>query len=255
MANVKFVLGAPASLITTRDGEKILTVSDLHIGLEYELQRLGFRVPSQTSEIVESLYNLLALIKPDILVLLGDVKHEIRGLRRKVKTEVEDFLGRLLDTIGRIVIIMGNHDGSLKRLKINGIEIYEASGISIGDVSFVHGNAWPKLELFRNNLLVMGHLHPSILRFHGECRVWVIYHISKKIREEIKRNLKVDVNIKRLIVHPAYNNYLGYSPLSVKSFQKLSPIFRGLINPLRGYVYGLDGTFIGKFSSVTSGTK
>ncbi|MEM4576959.1 MAG: metallophosphoesterase [Candidatus Nezhaarchaeales archaeon] len=255
MVNVKFVLGSPASLITNKDKERILTISDLHIGLEYELQRLGFRVPSQTSKIVKGLCNLLALIKPDVLVILGDVKHEIRGLRKKVKIEVEGFLRKLLDTIGRVVIVMGNHDGSLKRLKIDGIEVYEASGISIGDVSFVHGNAWPKLELLKGNVLVMGHLHPSILRHNEECRVWVVYHISKKVREEIRRSLKIDVNIKKLIVHPAYNDYLGHSPLSVKSFQKLSPIFRGLINPLRGYVYGLDGTFIGRVSSVTSGIK
>lgn len=253
MAKIRFVLGAPASIITTKDGEKVLTVSDLHVGLEYELQKLGFRIPSQTSEVMKSLFSLLTSVKPDALVLLGDVKHEVKGLRKRVRIEVEGLIRKILEAIGRIVIVMGNHDGSLKRLRIDGVEVYEASGISIGDVSFIHGNAWPKPELLTSNALVMGHLHPSLSLPYGESRVWIIYYLSNKMRERIGNRFKVDVDVKRLIVHPAYNNYLGRGSLSFESFRRLSPIFRGLINPLRGYVYGLDGTFIGKVSSVMSG--
>lgn len=253
MAKIKFVLSAPASIIVTKKGEKILTASDLHIGLEYELQKLGFKVPSQTSEMIKSLSGLLTSIKPDVLVLLGDVKHEIRGLRKRIRMEVEGFVRKMLELIDRIVIIMGNHDGSLKRLKIEGVEVYEASGVSMGDVSFIHGNAWPKPELLVSHVLVMGHLHPFVPIPCRDGRVWVIYYVSKKMRERISRRFKIDVNVKRLIVHPAYSSYLGRSSLSLEAFQRLSPVFRGLINPLRGYVYCLDGTFIGRFSSVMSG--
>lgn len=253
MAKIKFVLGVPASIIVTKSGKKVLTVADLHIGLEYELEKLGFKVPPQVSEMIKSLFYLLISIKPDVLVLLGDVKHEIKGFKKRVRMDVEEFIRKMLEAISRIVIVLGNHDGSLKRLKINGVEIYESSGASIDDVSFIHGNAWPKPELLMSSVLVMGHLHPSVSIPFKESRVWVVYHFSKKVRERISERFKVDVNVKKLIVHPAYNSYLGRSPLSLKSFQRLSPIFRGLINPLRGYVYCLDGTFIGKLSSMVSG--
>lgn len=255
MARIKFVLGIPASIITTKNGEKILTVSDLHVGLEYELQKLGFKVPSQTSEMTTSLYNLLTSIRPDTLVLLGDVKHEVKGLSRKVKMEVEGLINKMLEVTSRIVIVMGNHDGSLKRLKIDGVEVHEASGVSIGDVSFVHGNAWPKPELLASNALIMGHLHPSLPLHYREDRVWIIYYLGKRARDRISRRFKVDVNVKRLIVHPAYNSYLGRGSLNIEGFRKLSPIFRGLVDPIKGYIYSLDGTFIGRLSSVTSGTK
>ncbi|MEM2725022.1 MAG: metallophosphoesterase, partial [Candidatus Nezhaarchaeales archaeon] len=252
MAKIKFVTNSPISIIVTDKGDKIVTASDLHIGLEYELQKLGFKVPSQTSEITKSLSDLLTSIKPDILILLGDVKHEIKRLRKRIEVEVEGFVRKMLELTDRVVIIMGNHDGSLKRLRIDGVEIHDASGVSIGDVSFIHGNAWPKPELFMSNVLVMGHAHPSLTIPYKEGRVWIVYYIGKKMREKISKKFKVDVNIKRLIVHPAYNNYLGSGSLSMKTFRKLSPLFRGLINPLRGYVYCLDGTFIGRFSSVMS---
>ncbi len=251
MVKVRFLLNAPASMIIA-EGEKILTVSDLHIGLEYELQRLGFKVPSQSEEVAKSLLGLLEVAKPDVLVMLGDVKHEIRGLRRKIRSEVEKVIKSLSETVRRIVIVMGNHDGSLRRLKLEGVEVHEASGVSINGVSFIHGNAWPKPELLAGNVLMMGHLHPSVPIPYGERRAWVVYYLGKKTRERAKKLLGVDFNIKRLIVHPAYNGYLGHSPLRKGSFQRLSPIFRKLVNPQKGYVYSLDGTFLGRFSFVNS---
>jgi metallophosphoesterase superfamily enzyme len=147
---------------------------------------------------------------------------------------------------------MGNHDGSLKRVKLNGVEVYEASGVSIDGISFIHGNAWPKPELLASDVLMMGHLHPSISLPREERRVWIVYYIGKKMKGEARRLLGGDFNIKRLIVHPAYNSYLGHSPLRKSSFQRLSPIFRYLINPQKGHVYSLDGIFIGKFSLASS---
>jgi len=251
MVKVKFLLNTPASVTIARS-KKILTVSDLHIGLEYELQKLGFKVPAQSNEVAKSLLGLLEVTKPDILVMLGDVKHEIKGLRREIRLEVEKVIKSLLDKVRRIVVVMGNHDGSLKRLKLKGVEVYEASGVSIDGISFIHGNAWPKPELLAGDVLMMGHLHPSLPIPYGEKRAWIIYYLGKKTRERAKKLLGVDFNIKRLIVHPAYNGYLGYSPLRKGSFQRLSPIFRKLVNPQRGYVYGLDGTFLGRFSLVSS---
>jgi putative SbcD/Mre11-related phosphoesterase len=254
MVTVKFLLNVPASMVIT-GGKKILTVSDLHIGLEYEFQKLGFKVPSQSNEMARGLLGLLEVAKPDVLVVLGDVKHEIKGLRREIRSEVEKVVKSLLKKVERIVIVMGNHDGSLRRLKLDGVEVYEASGISIDGVSFVHGNAWPKPELLVSDVLMMGHLHPSVPVPYREKRVWIVYYFGKRERERAKILLGVDFNIKRLIVHPAYNGYLGHSPLCKSSFRKLSPLFRKLIDPQKGYVYSLDGTFLGRFSVVSSSEK
>jgi putative SbcD/Mre11-related phosphoesterase len=251
MVTVRFLLNTPASVVIAGE-KKILTVSDLHIGLEYELRKLGFRVPSQSDEVARSLIELIEAVKPDVLVVLGDVKHEIRGLKREIKSDVEKVIKCLLKSVKRIIIVMGNHDGSLKRLKLDGIEIHDASGASISGISFIHGNAWPKPELLASDVLMMGHLHPSAPIPCGERRVWIVYFLGKRARERARMLLGVDFNIKRIIVHPAYNGYLGHSPLRKNSFQRLSPIFRKLVDPQKGYVYSLDGTFLGRFSLVGS---
>ncbi len=255
MAKVRFITDVPASLIITSLGKRILTVSDLHIGLEYELKDLGFRLPSQTYQITKTLLELLSTIKPDVLVILGDVKHRIKGFNESIKREVKRFMEAITEKSRETIVIMGNHDGSLRKLKLKRVIICDSSGVSIDDVSFIHGNAWPHPSLFTSNILIMGHLHPTLPKQLGGFKVWVVYYVGKRIKERISKMFKIEVDLKRLIVHPAYNNYLGSGGLNENSFRKLSPLFRRIINPMRGYVYGLDGTLIGKFSSVSSGTE
>jgi len=254
MAKVKFIVNVPASLIITSQGRRILTISDLHIGLEYELKDLGFKLPSQTFQMARKLLELLSIVKPDVLVVLGDVKHRIKGFSREVKREVKNFMETIAEKIEEIIIIMGNHDGSLRKLKLEKVMIYDSSGILLDDVSFIHGNAWPHSSLFTGNVLVMGHLHPILPKQLGGSKVWVTYHIGKRIKERIRKMFKVKACLKSLIVHPAYNDYLGSGGLSESSFRKLSPLFRRIIDPMKGYVYGLDGALIGRFSSVSSET-
>ncbi|MHC1636936.1 MAG: metallophosphoesterase [Candidatus Nezhaarchaeales archaeon] len=253
MAKVKFITGMPASLVTTNQDRKILTISDLHIGLEYELESLGFRLPSQTHQMTRTLLELLSATKPEVLVILGDIKHKIKGFSGKIKREVKSFMEAIAEKSKETIVIMGNHDGSLRKLECKGVMLYHSSGVSIDDVSFIHGNAWPHPSLFTSNILIMGHLHPTLPKQLGGHKVWVIYYIGKRLKERICKLFKINANLKKLIVHPAYNNYLGPGGLNEESFRRLSPLFRRLINPMRGYVYSLDGTLIGRFSSVSSG--
>ncbi|MCS7140381.1 MAG: metallophosphoesterase [Candidatus Nezhaarchaeota archaeon] len=254
MVKVKFIPNTPASLITTNRGREILTISDLHIGVEYELETLGFKLPSQTQRVIKALSELLSATKPDVLAILGDLKHKIGGFNGKVRREVQDLIRAIMSWGGEVVIIMGNHDGSLKKLGHMGIAIHRSTGVSIDDVSLIHGNAWPHPSLLAGRILLMGHLHPILPRRLGARKVWVIYYIGRKLKERMRRLFGVDININRLIVHPAYSNYSCYGELSEESFRRLSPLFRKLINPARGYIYDLDGNFIGKLSSLSSGT-
>ena len=51
--------------------------ADLHLGLEHELWLGGVSIPSQTEKILARLLGYLAEIKPDRLLLLGDIKHNV----------------------------------------------------------------------------------------------------------------------------------------------------------------------------------
>ncbi|RLF13259.1 MAG: hypothetical protein DRJ62_00295 [Thermoprotei archaeon] len=251
MAKIKFVTGHPASIVTTSRGKRVMTISDIHIGLEYELRSYGFNLPSQTTKILERLEHLLKKVKPDLLVILGDVKHAIAKYTRKIRRDVETLLKMLIDIGVEVKVVLGNHDGSLK-VDQDLVSLEPPSGTVIDDVGFIHGHAWPRREVLVAELIVMGHLHPSLPQALGGQRVWVSYILGKKSRERVAKVLKSEVNIKRLIVHPAFNEFLGAGGLSEESFSKLSPLFRRCLDPSKGYVYTLNGVFIGRFSTLSS---
>jgi metallophosphoesterase superfamily enzyme len=63
-----------APLLLVEGDERVLVAADLHLGLEHELWLGGVSIPSQTEKILARLLGFLAEIKPDRLLLLGDLK-------------------------------------------------------------------------------------------------------------------------------------------------------------------------------------
>ncbi|MDQ1282572.1 MAG: uncharacterized protein QG666_361, partial [Euryarchaeota archaeon] len=56
---------------------RVLVAADIHLGLEHELMLGGICIPSQTEKILSRMLSYLDEIKPDRLVLLGDIKHNV----------------------------------------------------------------------------------------------------------------------------------------------------------------------------------
>ncbi|MFQ6053253.1 MAG: phosphoesterase, partial [Candidatus Bathyarchaeia archaeon] len=57
--------------------ERVLLASDFHLGLEYELAKMGINIPYQTDRILGELLAIVREHRPDRLVLLGDIKHGV----------------------------------------------------------------------------------------------------------------------------------------------------------------------------------
>ena len=56
--------------------DKILILNDLHLGYEESLHRRGVFVPKfQLQEIIQSLERILKNIKPNKIIINGDLKH------------------------------------------------------------------------------------------------------------------------------------------------------------------------------------
>jgi len=253
MARVKFVTGMPIAVVTTKSGKKIISIADVHLGVEIELKAKGFNVPLRTKHLANKLIDVMLRFQPDILLILGDLKHQIKGLNKEVLREVKLFTNLLRKSMShvKIIVVRGNHDGALR--SFDDVKVYPSSGILIDDVGFIHGNAKPNPSTLTGEVLLMGHVHPALPSKLGGQRIWVIYHLSRKMRGRLAKRFKVEVNVKRVIIQPAYNDYLG-GVFEADSLRRLCPLFRGLLDPLKGYVYGLDGTFIGRFSSLSSGS-
>lgn len=259
------------ALLIKRGEYTVLTVADIHIGWEGSLSDYGIYIPSQTKRLLKKLIELLTNVKPQMLVLLGDVKHSIAKFEKTEWMDVPDFLTAVKNLIEKVVIIPGNHDGDLETLIPEGIEILDSSGLSLwGEVGLFHGHSWPKLELFKCRTLVMGHIHPAVAfkdRFNNRFlkRVWIKASIEPEyLRRCLSKKIKIgdfELRSKRLIVMPSFNDFMRGRAVNEDDFEEavigaISPILRtGCVNVEKSEIYLLDGTYVGSFEEVREITR
>ncbi len=259
------------SLVIEQGSSKILVVTDLHLGFEYQLLAMGINIPSQTPKIQSKLLRILKEVRPSRLMLLGDVKHSISRIFLQEWKEIPAFFESILDFVDTIDIIPGNHDGDLTPLTPRSIKISSAHGIVIdGDerVGVFHGHAWPKINLLKADYLVMGHNHP-VIHFEDEFgyrtvrRVWVKASIDlEKLRNSASLYKKFKLKdtsstipperknlpeMRRLIIMPAFNDMLGGLQMNGNpSNSLLGPILRsGCVDIDNAEAYLLDGSYLG----------
>ncbi len=143
--------------------EKIWVIGDLHLGFEKMLRDSGLDIPlnqfKYVQEEIEKTYlNIKTKFgKPEKIILLGDIKHHY-SFEAEEKKEVEKLLRLLKEYVEEqnIIFIRGNHEKNDKYGKY--IDYY-----NVKDIAFVHGDR-EFLEIYdkKINLIVMGHLHPSV---------------------------------------------------------------------------------------------
>ncbi|HJX55778.1 MAG TPA: metallophosphoesterase, partial [Methanoregula sp.] len=72
---MEFFGDGPALVI---EGEsRLLVVADLHFGIEADLAAHGLHFGSRSTDRLERLLKIVDSADPDMLVLLGDIKHSI----------------------------------------------------------------------------------------------------------------------------------------------------------------------------------
>ena len=175
---------------------EILAIGDLHLGYELMLRQSGLSLPdSQTKEIIEDLKKIFRKIKEKgfeikKIIFLGDIKHYF-GFEfgeRRIFDEVLDFLRNHFEDKD-IILIKGNHDKmdySGKKMK---------NYLVKDDICFLHGHmAFPEIYDEKINLLIMGHLHPSV----------VISDKANVKREKFKCFLVGNLKDKKIIVLPSF---------------------------------------------------
>ena len=197
---------------------KALLLNDLHLGYEEALHRRGVLVPKyQLQEILITLERILQEVKPEKVVINGDLKHEFGTALRQEWKEVLAWLDFLLKRGKEGIIIKGNHDPLLGPIALQrGISI--VSEYRIGDTLIVHGD---KLVRTGAGRIIIGHEHPAVTIREG----------SK--REKCKCFLKGKWKGKELIAVPSFNPLLEGTDILKE--QVLSP-FLGNIKNFEVYV-------------------
>lgn len=232
-------------------GEKIIVVTDLHIGIEWELSQQGISLPSQVPKLREKLLSLVERERADRFILLGDVKHNIPVSSWQEWREIPRLMEELSKRV-EVEVIPGNHDGDLPGMLPKSVRVHDVKGIKLGRAGLVHGHAWPKAELFQVDLLITGHDHPAV-EFRDSLggriieRAWLRGEINRKklpksIRDEVGEKLP------KFLVIPAFSELVGGVAVNGKLEKSLiGPFFKSGAVPLeKAEVYLLDGTFLGR---------
>lgn len=143
----------------------ILAIGDLHIGYDYMLRQSGVLIPqTQVSETIEELEKIFAQIKSleyelKKVVFLGDIKHSF-GYEFKERNALREIIAFLEKHVPeeKIIFVKGNHDTMDytidKKMRDYLLE---------DNLAFLHGHkTFPEIFDKRIDLLVIGHMHPSI---------------------------------------------------------------------------------------------
>lgn len=238
-----------ALLLQDSGGKKYIAVTDLHIGFEAELDAKGVTVrPDSVDEMTDELVQLSKSVGASGFILLGDIKHKVGAITRQEWGDIPSFLGRL-SAISQVYLIPGNHDGNIRHLASDDVNVIGSKGMVLEDTLLVHGHSMPSDLRTGIRRIVMGHLHPIFLKqdsvINGE-RVWI--HLQAR-----KESLFSDRGLIDVVVVPSFNRYLySYGP---KSYRKsTSPIIARIMKDpgaLENCIIArLDGSIVGDSSAL-----
>jgi putative SbcD/Mre11-related phosphoesterase len=215
MADNELLLGIFAhGLGLWLEKDRVLVIADLHLGIEEMFNKQGTMLPRfNFREIKKHLAErIFPFVKPKLIVINGDLKHEFGSISDQEWREVIDVLRLLQSHCKKIVLIKGNHDKILGPIaRWEGLKA-EEEGIFLekSNAFIAHGENIPGSEEYKKaSTVVIGHEHPAIT-------------IREQYKEEqFKCFLVGKYKGKNLIVQPSMNHVsLG---TDARSGQLLSP--------------------------------
>lgn len=171
---------------------KILIIADIHIGYEEALNKQGILVPRfQFKEVLERLEKIVTKVKPEIVIINGDIKHEFGAISDQEWRDTLKVLDFLAKHCEKIVLTKGNHDTILgpiaKKRKVEFVEAFR-----IDDIYITHGDKIPENIGFAKTIII-GHEHPAVgLRKGQRVEQYKCFLLGKWKR-------------KNLIVMPSFN--------------------------------------------------
>lgn len=205
--------------------QKILVIGDTHIGYEEALNKQGILIPRlQFKDIMKHLADVFRQVEPELIVMLGDIKHEFGTISRQEWRDTLSLLDFFLEK-AKVILIKGNHDIILgpvakkKKLEIRDYFIAD-------DIFLCHGHKLMDnaLKKFKNiKTIIIGHEHPAI-SIRDDARV-----------EKYKCFLLGKYRNKNLVVIPSFN--FVTEGTDVLQEKLLSPFIKDISN-FKAFVVG-----------------
>ena len=145
--------------------EKMLVIADLHLGYEEMLNKQGIFIPRLNYEAIKNyLEKIFLRVKPKIVVINGDLKHEFGEISRQEWREVLAILDFIEQNSEQIVLVKGNHDTILGPLaKKKGLSIVDEFYVTSYNALILHGHKLSESEEFKKaETLIIAHEHAAI---------------------------------------------------------------------------------------------
>ncbi|MDD1716116.1 MAG: metallophosphoesterase [Methanolinea sp.] len=244
---LKFLETGPALLVCRT--MKVLVVADLHIGIESDLARHGLHFPSRSRDRVKRILACVEDADPDILVLLGDVKHMVPLTTRQEYRELPGILGELRKVLP-LRVLPGNHDSGIVRF-LREDELLAREGALIDGTGYLHGHTYPD-PCLAGHLLVSGHHHPMVtLKDEVGCSLRAPAYLLAKVDEQcLRMNSSGEKGSRqtRVLFMPALNELAGYD-IGRTVREPFSPLSRCMQTD-DSEIFLADGTFIGPVATL-----
>lgn len=205
--------------------QKILVIADVHIGYEEALNKEGILVPRfQFKEIIKRLENIFSEVKPNFVIINGDLKHEFGTISEQEWRDTLKLLDFLVKNGKKVILIKGNHDtiiGPIAKKRNVDIKDYYL----VDDIYITHGDKIPLNDDFKKSkTVIIGHTHPAV-------------SIRSDVRaEKFKCFIKGKWKKKTLIVMPSLN--LVTEGSDIQQEKLLSPFLQQNLNDFEIYVLG-----------------
>jgi uncharacterized protein len=219
----------------------LLAITDLHLGIEFELRKKGINVSLQSEKFLKILEEAKEETKAKRIVVIGDVKHKVPAASAKEIEYVKNFFENLSKIFEEIFICKGNHDDMLEEI-LQDFKVYGSRGFKIKDYGFFHGHAWPFSKLWYCKTWIIGHLQAAI-----EIRKGNFKKIEKVI---IKAKPKIEKGkLQEIIILPAFSDLAGNLLLNKELPSDF--LFEKVIDVNNSELYLLDGGYLGKLSNLS----
>jgi uncharacterized protein len=224
---------------------KYIVISDLHIGLEAELNLKGILVESRliVDEMVKDLINLVKSYKADGIVILGDIKNTIGSISKQEWESIPQFF-KLLSELVNVYVVPGNHDSNIGFLTPKTVNMISTSGLVLDDSLLIHGHTFPTSVRSTIKRVIMGHIHPVFIKTNSTLRgqrVWIYLKVKRGTIWPGK------TGILDIIVIPAFNKHLF--AIAEDGYRKsICPLITRVLRSNaveRAMVLTLDGSIIG----------
>jgi putative SbcD/Mre11-related phosphoesterase len=244
---MEFFGDGPALVI---EGEKrLLIVADLHFGIEADLAVHGLHFRSRSTDRLERLMKIIDRADPDMLVLLGDIKHSIPSLTRQEYVELPVILETLRSRI-TLKVFPGNHDIGIESY-LRDTELQPKEGAILDGVGYLHGHMYPSPHL-AGHLMIIGHHHPLLLiKDEVGCALQTPAYLRAELDVgKLGMNMTTEAPPTRVLFMPSFNEIAGNDILQIVR-NPFSPLSR-FMKKEDAEIILADGTYIGSLSSLQS---